>query len=170
MGILSKEVILKEIREKRIKIEPFQENQIDSGGCITLHLSNVFHIFKKLKPVTKLSEDTSPDATSDKIILGQGDYLLLLPGEMVIGYTKEKISLPEDICGWIVGRGRFSRMGLLVELASGFVYPGLPSQQLFLNLINLNIAAIALYPETSICHLILERMEGQGSYKGMFTT
>jgi uncharacterized repeat protein (TIGR01451 family) len=39
------------------------------------------------------------------------DGYLLEPGELVLGITRERITLPEDLCGWLNSRSRFARIG-----------------------------------------------------------
>jgi dCTP deaminase len=42
-----------------------------------------------------------------------GPYLLK-PGETIHGITRERIRLPGDVGGWLEGRSRFARLGLMM--------------------------------------------------------
>jgi dCTP deaminase len=158
MGILKKEAIMKAIEEKKIVIRPFDPTQVGPAS-IDLHLSHRFLIFKSIRQFLKITDETNPEALTEEIIIPSGNYFLLLPNEMVIGFTKEKITLSEDLCGWIVGRGRFSKLGLLVEVSSGFVMPGLKEKELFLQISNINKNPVALYPETKICQIVIQEVK-----------
>jgi len=48
MGVLTREEILKEIRQGTIEIDPFEEDQVGPGS-IDLRLGNEFRVFKKLR-------------------------------------------------------------------------------------------------------------------------
>ena len=47
------------------------------------------------------------------------------PGQLILGITKEKITLPDDICGWLNSRSRFARLGLMVHITAPFIQPGM---------------------------------------------
>src|SRR5207249_3602489 len=57
------------------------------------------------------------------------DAYLLKPGETIHAITRERLRLPPDISGWLEGRSRFARLGLMVHVTSGFVAPGVNSRQ-----------------------------------------
>ena len=52
----------------------------------------------------------------------------LAPGETIHGITRERITLPGDIGGWLEGRSRFARLGLMIHVTSGFVQPGVATR------------------------------------------
>ena len=43
--------------------------------------------------------------------------------------TDERLTLPGDIGGWLEGRSRFARLGIMIHVTSGFVQPGVASRQ-----------------------------------------
>jgi dCTP deaminase len=95
------------------------------------------------------------------------DSFILMPGETVLGITLERVRLPGSICGWLEGRSRFARMGLVIHMTASFVQPGVNNRQV-LEIGNLAPFPLVLKPGVRICQLILEHMEGEASYAGRF--
>jgi dCTP deaminase len=164
MGVLTREEILKEIRQGTIKIEPFDQDQIGPGS-IDLHLGNEFRVFKKLRNACVVEDSVSVEDLTDR--LETEESFTLMPGETVLGITLERIKLPANICGWLEGRSRFARMGLVIHMTAGFIQPGIDNRQV-LEIGNLAPFPLVLKPGVRICQIILERTEGEASYHGRF--
>ena len=58
-------------------------------------------------------------------------------------YDEERITLPEDVCGWLNSRSRFARIGLMSHIAAPFLAPGM-----------------------RICHVVLQECRGTATYTG----
>ncbi len=163
MGVLTREEILKEIRQGTIEIEPFEENQIGPGS-VDLHLGAEFRVFKKLRNACVVEDRVSAEALTELVA---EESFTLMPGETVLGITQERIKLPDSICGWLEGRSRFARMGLVIHMTASFVQPGINNRQV-LEIGNLAPFPLVLTPGVRICQMILERTEGKASYQGKF--
>jgi len=163
MGVLTREEILKEIRQGTIEIEPFEENQVGPGS-VDLHLGREFRVFKKLRNACVVEDSISVEALTE---LEAEESFTLMPGETVLGITHERIKLPDSICGWLEGRSRFARMGLVIHMTASFVQPGINNRQV-LEIGNLAPFPLVLKPGVRICQIILERTEGRASYQGKF--
>jgi len=164
MGVLTREEILKEIRQGTVVIEPFDEEQVGPGS-IDLRLGNEFRVFKKLRNACVVEDSISVEDLTER--LKADDSFTLMPGETVLGITQEKIKLPGTICGWLEGRSRFARMGLVIHMTAGFVQPGIENRQV-LEIGNLAPFPLVLKPGVRICQIILDRTEGEASYQGKF--
>jgi len=164
MSILTRNEILSEIKQGNIKIEPFSIEHLGPGS-LDLHLSNEFRIFKNMRRVIDIRDDARYENVTEKITVN--DHLILMPGEMVLGITREKITLSYNICGWLEGRSRFARLGLLVHISTSFIQPGISNKQC-LEIINFSPMPLALYPGTAICQFIFQRTIGEASYEGKF--
>ncbi len=160
--ILTKNEILKAIEKKELVIKPLNKNQIGAGS-IDLTLDNQFRIFKK-DSLIKISENVDYKKYTKLI---KAKKIVLQPREMALGITKEKLKLPPTLCGWLQGRSRFARLGLVVHVTASFVQPGSENKQV-LEMINLGKNPIEIHAGDRICQLILERTEGKAKFKGKF--
>lgn len=164
MSILTKDEIIKEIRSGNIVIEPFSEDQVGPGS-VDLHLGNEFRIFKKLHEIYHVTDDSNFNEVTE--LISVNSYFVLMPGESVLGITRERIKLPPYLSGWLEGRSRFARLGLMVHITASFMHPGINNHQV-LELSNVSPMPLALHPGTRICQFIFEKTLGQAVYKGIF--
>ncbi|MBL7100689.1 MAG: dCTP deaminase [Nanoarchaeota archaeon] len=163
MSILTKNEILKRIKKGNIKIKPFSKNQVGPAS-IDLTLGKEFRTFKgwKKAPVT---EDV--DYKKFTKLVKVDKFKILEPEDFILGLTKEKITLPENICGWLTGRSRFARLGLSIHITASFIQPGINNKQV-LEIKNVSKVPLILYPGTRICQIILMETLGKGKYEGRF--
>jgi dCTP deaminase len=166
MTVLTRDVILKLIKEGKIKIVPFKEEQVGPAS-IDLHLGNKFRVFKRIREPIEIKGEAKYEEITESVEIGEKASLLIMPGELVNGVTQEEIWLPDDICGRIEGRSGFARMGLLTHLSSGFIHPG-SKNRIVLEIVNMSPIPLAITPGIKICQIVLERVEGKAEYKGRF--
>ncbi len=166
MTILARSEILKELDAGRISISPYNEAMVGPAS-VDLHLADVFRVFRYRKQnISVTPESDFKDATRG-LRIAPGDFMLLKPGETVLGITRERIQLPDDICGWLEGRSRFARLGLLVHISASFMQPGLANHQV-LEMSNFGPIPLEIYPDIPICQFIFQRTLGHGTYAGRF--
>ena len=108
-----------------------------------------------------------PRDVSEVIEVGDSDYFVLMPGETCHGLTRERIRLPNDLCGWLQGRSRFARLGLMVHITAAFIQPGVDNHQA-LEINNAGPMPLALRPGIALCQFIFETCIGQASYEGRY--
>ncbi len=166
MAVFSRDAILKLIKEKKLKISPFNKSQVGPGS-VDLTLSNVFRVFIKTNSLLQIHDDTDYKPITKTVRVAKGSYLLMQPDELVHGITVETVSLPENVSARIEGRSRFARMGLLTHVSSGFMQPG-ASGRIVLEIANLSPFALAIHPGTRICQIIFEDVKGSAKYTGKF--
>lgn len=162
--ILTHDIILREIASGRIVIEPFSADQVGPAS-IDLHLGDEIRVMRGGPAVIDLSEDADYRAVTEVQRLDSA--YLLQPGETIHGITREHIRLPGDICGWLEGRSRFARLGLMIHVTSGFVAPGVNNRQV-LELANVAGRPLAVHAGVRLCQLVLQRTEGSAVYAGRF--
>ena len=139
--LLSNSDIREYLKNGKIRIKPLKDEQISSAS-VDLTLGNKFWFFKEkyLGGMVDLSKTGFKEATcqinAGTVALGRG--------EMCLGITREKITLPADIMGRLEGRSRYARMGLGVHITSALVQPGSDNHQV-LEIVN-------NAPFTSILH------------------
>lgn len=162
MTILSRKEILEEIEEKkRIVIHPYHRENAGEGS-VDLSLGARFGQLKVIHGIIDPSQVIDASSRLTKPIIdwktvGRESFMLA-PSHSVVGETAEKITLPNDICGWITGRGRLVTLGLNLQISTGFVKPGTSEEQLFFLITNLATASVALTPGIRICQLVLQRV------------
>ncbi|MDQ7824352.1 MAG: dCTP deaminase [Candidatus Eremiobacteraeota bacterium] len=164
MCVLTHDEILAEIEKKAIVITPFNPEHVGPGS-VDLHLGNEFRVFKKLHEIYHVDDNSDFNEVTELIPVK--DYFVLMPGESVLGITEERITLPPYISGWLEGRSRFARLGLMVHITASFMHPGIDNHQV-LELSNVSPMPLALHPGTKICQFIFQKTIGEATYKGIF--
>ncbi|MCL5035761.1 MAG: dCTP deaminase [Chloroflexi bacterium] len=164
MSVLTRDEILKEVHSGNLKITPFDESKVGPGS-VDLHLGKEFRIFRKMHDIYHVTDNSDFNDITETIIVD--DYFVLMPGETVLGITKERLSLPSYLCGWLEGRSRFARLGLMVHITASFMQPGIDNRQV-LEISNVSSVPLALHPGTTICQFIFERTVGEATYDGTF--
>ncbi len=162
--ILTGNEILKEIRKGNIKIKPFNEKAIGPAS-IDLTIDNKIRVFKNIDKALKVTE--RGDYKQITVLKKIDGKFVIKPGQLILGITKEKITLPANICGWLYSRSRFSRLGLMVHITAPFVQPGVSNKQV-LEIYNAGPNDLILVPGERLCQLILQRCEGSAKYSGKF--
>ena len=159
--ILTKKHILDLVQHKKLAIKPFSSSQVGPAS-IDLTLDNTLRVFKQGNSIS-VKEGVDYKKITKKINFKKG--YTLQPGELVLGITKEKINLPDNVCGWLNSRSRFARLGLMSHATAPFIAPGVNNKQV-LEIYNAGPRPLKLKPGLKICHLILQKTEGKAKYKG----
>lgn len=165
MAVLTRPEILRRIDDGTIGIEPFDAGKVGPAS-IDLHLDRQFRVFRPVQEIFHVTDDADHQAVTDLIEVD--DYFLLLPGQAIHGITQERITLPPNICGWIQGRSRFARVGLMVHVTASFMQPGISNSKQVLEMNNAGPMPLAIHPGIAICQIILEECLGSASYTGRF--
>jgi len=168
--ILTKEEILKEMKRGNIGIIPFDEKSLGPASY-DLTLDSRVWVFKEKINVTDLEEiANNPKVLYEKYLeeidISKNPYLLK-PGELILGITKEKIKLSESICGFIMGRSRFARVGLMVHVSASFIQPGVFNRQVF-EIYNASDKIIKIKPNIKIAQIIFAKCLGKSKYNGVW--
>ncbi|MBM4266966.1 MAG: dCTP deaminase [Deltaproteobacteria bacterium] len=162
--ILTHDAILAEIDAGRVVVEPFARDQVGPAS-IDLHLGDEIRLLQGGPPVIDVNDDA--DYLGFSTVQKMDGPYLLAPGETIHGITRERITLPGDIGGWLEGRSRFARLGLMIHVTAGFVSPGVSNRQV-LEISNLAGRPLAIHPGTRLCQIVLQRCEGSAIYRGRF--
>ncbi len=166
MAVLGKQAILQAIEQGAIVITPF-DPELVGPASVDLTLAATFRVFRKVHQVIEVREHTDYRHLTDKVEVPAGEHILIMPGETVLGITRERLRLGPGLCGWLEGRSRFARLGLMVHISAPFMGPGIDSQQV-LEMSNFGPAPLAVVPGTAICQFVFQQLEGSESYTGRF--
>ncbi len=164
MSVLTRKVILAEIESGRLNIDPFSPEQLGAAS-IDLTLGDEIRVFKSSDGPIDLREDA--DYRDHTSVYPLTEPYVLEPGCTIHGITREKIRLPGDLCGFLEGRSRFARLGLMIHVTSAFVQPGVANRQV-LEMSNVADRSLRIHAGVRLCQLVLMRTEGVAHYDGRF--
>jgi len=166
MSVLGREAILQAIDQGTLTITPFSPELVGPAS-VDLTLASTFRVFRKVHQVIEVREGTDYRDLTDKIEIPEGRHMLIMPGETVLGITRERLRLGPGLCGWLEGRSRFARLGLMVHISAPFMGPGIDSQQV-LEMSNFGPAPLAVTPGLPICQFVFQKLEGNERYEGRY--
>jgi len=178
VAILSNIEIIEALEEGRVDIQPRPEigpgmpNTPYNTVSVDLRLSpNIYtpkasakHLSFNLREGINVRETL--DLVYDKHTISNTGFNLE-PNKFILGNTVEYVSLPlvEDcLTARIEGRSSAARLGLIVHFTAPTIHAGFEGH-ITLEMINLGLATITLYPNTYICQLILETVKGSPERK-----
>lgn len=174
--ILSDRDIRAELEAGRIKIDPAEgiEERIGPDG-IDMRLGNTFLVFERNKQA--YIDPRSPESakgTTRQIDIQQGEPFIIHPHELVLASTTERVTIADDLLGRLEGRSSLGRLGIIVHSTASIFHPGWDGTAT-MELGNLGVMPVALYPGMRICMFTFERMSspaerpygsGESKYQG----
>ncbi len=165
--ILTHDAILAEIEKGNIEISPFDAKNLGPASY-DLALGSSLRIFVLKPSAYPVTDDADFNELTKLIELDKSGYTMR-PGEAVLGVTAENIKLAPHIAGWLEGRSRFARLGLMVHISSPFMQPGINNREV-LEIANLSPTPLTIFPGTKICQFVFEYCQGEATYEGKFKT
>ncbi len=156
----------------------FSDQEQIQPCSIDIRLSDVFWVPVSRRTVIDLRRSSlleiSPRRHWKRIVLKPHECRTIKPGEILLGRTYEKFTIPPDYAGKLEGRSSFARMGLAIHSTGDFINPGWRGH-MPLQLINFGPHPIKLFPFVPICQLILiklsnrpDRIYGEGSLQSKY--
>ncbi len=164
MGILTRDAILARVADGSLRIDPFDPSMVGPAS-VDLHLDRQFRVFKKVHDVFHVTEDLEHADVTE--LLEVEDHFVLMPGEAALGITRERLTLPDDLCGWLEGRSRFARVGLMIHITASFMQPGIDNRQV-LEMYNAGPIPLAIHPGMAVCQFVFAECVGRARYAGRF--
>ncbi|HOS88038.1 MAG TPA: dCTP deaminase [Candidatus Pacearchaeota archaeon] len=157
--ILSDREIKKFLAENKIQITPAPniEEQVGSAS-LDLRLGDEFMIFEHTKnPYIDTRKPETFSNITHLIKVSENEPFVFQPGEFVLSSTLEEIFLPDDIAARIDGRSSLGRLGIVIHSTAGHIDPGFKGK-IVLEMENIGMIPILLYPQTRICQLVFEML------------
>ncbi len=164
MSVLTREVILREIDSGRLVISPFSPDQLGAAS-IDLTLGDEIRVIESGGRAIDICHES--DYREHTRVVSLGEPYLLASGASILGITRERLVLPPDLCGFLEGRSRYARLGLMVHVTSALVQPGVSNHQV-LEMGNVSGHPLRIHPGVRLCQLVLMRTEGEAVYRGRF--
>ena len=164
MTVLTRDAILAELDAGRLAIDPFVRDQLGSAS-IDLTLGDEIRVFDTGRAPIDLDDEA--DYRAHTRLQSLEEPYVLHPGSTVHGITRERIGLPRNLCGFLEGRSRFARLGLMIHVTSAFVQPGVSNRQV-LEMSNVSSHPLRIHAGVRLCQLVLLRTDGEAQYSGRF--
>ena len=157
--ILSDRDIKKAIKDRRIVITPKPNYKIQLDACmIDLHLGSHFRVFKHSSyPYIDLKGKIDVDELMKEIEVRKGEPFIMQPGDFALVTTVENLKLSDDLVGRVEGRSSLGRLGIIVHGTASVFHPGWDGRPT-LELGNLGVMPVALYPGMRICAFTFEEL------------
>ena len=141
--VLSDRDIRAAIASGRIVIDPFDPTCVQPAS-VDIRLDRFFRVFRSTKHA--FIDLAKPlDDITELVEVKDGEPFILHPGEFVLGSTRERLRLANDLVSRVEGKSSLGRLGLLIHSTAGFVDPAWDGH-ITLELSNVNTLPITLYP------------------------
>ena len=159
--ILSDKTIRAELESGGIVIEPLTDDAIQPSS-VDLHVDRFFRVFRN--DTTPFIDPKQPqDDLTEFVEVDEGKAFILHPGEFVLGSTRERVALGDDLVARLEGKSSLGRLGLLIHSTAGFVDAGWDGH-LTLELSNVANLPIAIYPDMKIGQISFLRMSSPAEH------
>jgi dCTP deaminase len=159
--LLSDRDIAAEIKNGRVKVEPFEAKMIQPSS-VDVRLDRFFRVFENHRYEVIDPSIEQPELTRE-VAVAPSEFFILHPGEFVLASTYEVITLPDDIAGRLEGKSSLGRLGLLTHSTAGFIDPGF-SGHITLELSNVANLPVKLYPGMKIGQLCLIKLSSPAEH------
>ncbi|GAB6878943.1 dCTP deaminase [Halorubrum gandharaense] len=158
--ILSDTDILARLSAGDLVIDPIDDvDQQVQPASVDLRLGERFLEFQRTN--IPCIHPTEADEVGDYVtetVVSEGDEFILHPGDFVLGTTKERVAIPDDLVAHVEGRSSLGRLAIVVHATAGLCDPGYEGQ-ITLELSNLGTAPVALSPGMRVSQLTFTELK-----------
>lgn len=166
MSVLTRDAIRAEMDSGALVITPFELDQLGAAS-IDLTLADEIRVIERpAEPISVVADSDYRDYTRVERL---DQPYVLDPGSTIHGITREHIRMPTNLCGFLEGRSRFARLGLMIHVTSAFVQPGVDNRQV-LEMSNVSGHPLKIHSGVRLCQIVLMRTEGRARHEGRFAT
>lgn len=129
------------------------------GSCsVDFRLGDEFSIFEHSRhPYIDVREKSAIQDLMRTVHVEPNQPFVLQPREFALAITEETLELDDDVLGRLEGRSSLGRIGIIVHGTAGLFDPGWRGKAT-LELSNLGIMPVALYPGMRICSFTFEQL------------
>jgi dCTP deaminase len=161
--VLSDVDIRRYIAEGKIRITPALPADQFGSCSVDFTLGGEFSIFEHSRhPYIDVRDRAGVQDMMRTVQVAPGEPFILQQGEFALAITREKLELADDVLGRLEGRSSLGRIGIIVHGTAGLFDPGWTGQAT-LELSNLGIMPVALYPGMKICSFTFEQLSSPTS-------
>jgi len=157
--ILSDRDIKAALASKNIIVKPKPDLTTQLGSSsLDLHLGYEFRVFKHRKqPFVDPFDPATTDGMTEMVKISKKEPYVIHPNEFVLASTLEWVEWGADLAARVDGRSSLGRLGLVIHSTAGHIDAGWAGI-ITLELRNIGMAPILLYPKMRICQLIFEQL------------
>lgn len=151
------------ITQGKIKISPTLPPDQWGSCSVDFRLGSEFSIFEHSRHAyIDLKGSANVADLMRTIHVPKDEPFILQPGQFALAITEETLELADDVLGRLEGRSSLGRIGIIVHGTAGLFDPGW-SGKATLELSNLSIMPVALYPGMRICSMTFEQLSSPSS-------
>jgi len=158
--ILSDTDLLERLGEGDLVVDPIDDldTQVQPAS-IDMRLGSEFLEFQRTNiPCIHPNRAEEVDEYVRETYVEEGDEFILHPGDFVLGTTKERVEIPDDLVATVEGRSSLGRLAIIIHATAGFIDPGF-SGQITLELSNLGAAPVALSPGMRVSQIVFTELK-----------
>jgi dCTP deaminase len=156
--VLSDVDIRRYIESGKIRIAPELPPEQYGSCSVDFRLGNEFSVFEHSRHAfIDVRERGAIQDLMRTIRVENGQPFILQPREFALAITEESLELDDDVLGRLEGRSSLGRIGIIVHGTAGLFDPGWRGKAT-LELSNLGIMPVALYPGMRICSFTFEQL------------
>jgi dCTP deaminase len=157
--ILSDRDLRDRLKRGDIKVEPLKDPEIQiQPASIDLRLGFDFQTFNftQVALIDPLDPESFAHLTT-QVHLSEDDRFIVHPGEFILATTLEHVEVPSDLVARLEGRSSVGRLGIVIHSTAGYIDPGFKGT-VTLEISNLGVLPVSLYPLMRICQIAFEQM------------
>jgi dCTP deaminase len=156
--VLSDVDIRRYLESGKIRISPELPPEQFGSCSVDFRLGSEFSVFEHSRHAfIDVREKSAIQDIMRSVHVKPGDPFVLQPREFALAITEENLELDDDVLGRLEGRSSLGRIGIIVHGTAGLFDPGWRGKAT-LELSNLGIMPVALYPGMRICSFTFEQL------------
>lgn len=147
------------IEKGEIKVDPMPDFEKALGPVsLDFRLGHDFLTFTKTAhPFVDVKDPSSFKDITLEVYKKTEEQFIVHPNEFILASTLENLEIPNYLAGRLEGKSSLGRLGLVVHSTAGKFDPGWKGK-LVLEITNIGVLPIALYPEIRVCQMIFEQI------------
>jgi dCTP deaminase len=156
--VLSDIDIRRYLEQGKIRVSPPLPPEQFGSCSVDFRLGSEFSVFEHSRHAyIDVREKGAIQDLMRTIQVKPGEPFILQPREFALAITEETLELDDDVLGRLEGRSSLGRIGIIVHGTAGLFDPGWRGKAT-LELSNLGIMPVALYPGMRICSFTFQQL------------
>ena len=146
------------MQKGKIRISPDLPPEQFGSCSVDFRLGAEFSVFEHSRfPYIDVRDKSAIQDLMRTVQVKPNEPFVLQPREFALAITEETLELDDDVLGRLEGRSSLGRIGIIVHGTAGLFDPGWRGKAT-LELSNLGIMPVALYPGMRVCSFTFEQL------------